>query len=74
MGLVGLVSTTEELLGRKSSGSGIENQEYGRWDPLCWPRNTLSPQTLALTSPPTTRGRSVDTVRSGIQTTEFSLV
>jgi hypothetical protein len=24
-----LVSTIQELLGRKSSGSGIENQEYG---------------------------------------------
>jgi hypothetical protein len=28
-----LVSTTEELLGRKSSGSGLENREYGRRDP-----------------------------------------
>jgi hypothetical protein len=27
-----LVSTIEELLGRKSSGSGIENREYGRRD------------------------------------------
>jgi hypothetical protein len=25
-----LVSTTEELLGRKSSGSGLENRDYGR--------------------------------------------
>jgi hypothetical protein len=24
-----LMSTTEELLGRKSSGSGLENREYG---------------------------------------------
>jgi hypothetical protein len=28
-----LVSTTEELLGRNSSGSGIENLNYGRGDP-----------------------------------------
>jgi hypothetical protein len=28
-----LVSTTEELLGRKSSGSGLENRDYGRRDP-----------------------------------------
>jgi hypothetical protein len=28
-----LVSTTEELLERKSSGSGLENREYGRRDP-----------------------------------------
>jgi hypothetical protein len=27
------VSTTEELLGRKSSGSGLENRDYGRRDP-----------------------------------------
>jgi hypothetical protein len=29
-GPLGLVSTTEELLGRDSSGSGLENREYGR--------------------------------------------
>jgi hypothetical protein len=28
------VSTTEELLGRNSSDSGLENLEYGRGDPL----------------------------------------
>jgi hypothetical protein len=27
------VSTTQELLGRKSSGSGLEKREYGRRDP-----------------------------------------
>jgi hypothetical protein len=39
-----LVSITEELLKWKSSGSGLENREYGRGDPLRWPRNTLYPQ------------------------------
>jgi hypothetical protein len=34
-GSLGLVSTTEELLGKKSSGSGLEIREYGRRDPLC---------------------------------------
>jgi hypothetical protein len=29
-----LVSTIEELLGRKNSGSGLENLYYGRRDPL----------------------------------------
>jgi hypothetical protein len=29
-----LVSTIEELLGRNSGGSGLENREYGREDPL----------------------------------------
>jgi hypothetical protein len=28
-----LVSTTEEPLGRKSSGSGLEIRKYGRSDP-----------------------------------------
>jgi hypothetical protein len=28
-----LVSTIEELLGRKISGSGLESREYGRRDP-----------------------------------------
>jgi hypothetical protein len=32
-GLLGLVSTIEELLDRKSSGSGLEIREYGRRDP-----------------------------------------
>jgi hypothetical protein len=32
-GPLSLVSTIEELLGRKSGGSGIEIREYGRGDP-----------------------------------------
>jgi hypothetical protein len=43
-GPLSLVSTTEELLGRKSSSSGLENREYGRGDPSRWPRGTLYPQ------------------------------
>jgi hypothetical protein len=35
-----LVSTTEELLGRNSSGSGLESREYGRREPSRWPRDT----------------------------------
>jgi hypothetical protein len=70
-GPLSLVSTTEELLGRNSSGSGLENRKYGRRDPSLWPRGTLYPQTLALTSP-TSCGRSVGIVRSRTQATEFS--
>jgi hypothetical protein len=33
-GPLSLVSKIEELLGRNSSGSGLENREYGRGDPL----------------------------------------
>jgi hypothetical protein len=32
-GPLSLVSTTEELLDRKSRGSCLENREYGRRDP-----------------------------------------
>jgi hypothetical protein len=64
------VNTTEELLGRKSSGSGVENREYGCRDPLSWPRGTLYPQMLAVTSP-TSGGRSVGIVRSRTEATEF---
>jgi hypothetical protein len=54
-----LVSTIEELLGRKSSGSGLENREYGRRDQSRWPRSTLCPQRLALTSLGTNSGHGV---------------
>jgi hypothetical protein len=69
-GPLNLVSTTEELLERKSSGSGLENREYDRRNPSRCPRGTLYPQKLALTSP-TSGGRSVGIVRSRTQTTEF---
>jgi hypothetical protein len=39
-GPLSLVRTTEELLARKSSGSGLENREYGRRDPSRRPCNT----------------------------------
>jgi hypothetical protein len=72
-GPLSLVSTIEELLGRKSSGSGLESREYGRRDLSHWQHGTLYPQTLELTSP-TSSGRSVGIVRSWTQATEFSLV
>jgi hypothetical protein len=43
-GQLSLVSTTEELLGRNSSGSGLQSREYGRRDSSHWPRGTLYPQ------------------------------
>jgi hypothetical protein len=65
-----LVSKIEELLGRKSSDSGLENRDYGRsgfvtlttWQPLS--------AKVALTSL-TNGGRSVGIVRSRTQATEF---
>jgi hypothetical protein len=65
-----LVSTSEELLGRNSSGFGLENREYDRGDSLRWPRDTLYPQKLALISP-TCGGRSVGIVRLRTKATEF---
>jgi hypothetical protein len=65
-----LVSTIEWLLSRKRSGSGLENREYGRRDPSHWPRGTLYPKKLALTSL-ASGGRSVGIVRSLTQATEF---
>jgi hypothetical protein len=50
-GPLSLVSTIEKLLGRKRSGSGLENKIYRRRDPSLWPRGTLYPQKLAITSP-----------------------
>jgi hypothetical protein len=70
-GPLSLVSKTEELLDKKSSGSCLENREYGRRDPSRWPRGTFYPQKLAITSP-TSGGRSVGIVRSRTQTMEFS--
>jgi hypothetical protein len=42
-GPLSLVSTTEELSERKSSGFGLESREYGRRDSSRWPRGTLYP-------------------------------
>jgi hypothetical protein len=61
-GPLSLVEYTEELLGRNSSGSGLESREYGRRDPSRWPRGNLYPQKMALTSPTSGR-RSVGVVR-----------
>jgi hypothetical protein len=47
-GSLSLVSTTEELLGRNSSGSGLENRECGRRDSSRWPRGTLYPQKFGI--------------------------
>jgi hypothetical protein len=65
-GPLSLVSTSKELLERKSSSSGLENREYGRRDTSRWPRCTLYPQKLELTSL-TSGGRSVSIVRSRTQ-------
>jgi hypothetical protein len=72
-GPLSFVSIIEELPGRKNSGSGLEEQEYGLRDTSRRPRGTLCPQMLALTLA-TSGGRSVGIVRSQTQATEFVLV
>jgi hypothetical protein len=48
------------------------DREYGRMDPSLWPRGTLYPKKLVLTSP-TIGARSVSIVRLRTQATEFFL-
>jgi hypothetical protein len=72
LGPLSLVSTIEELLEKKSSGSGLEIREYGCGDPLRWQRNTVYQPKLALTSP-TSGGRSACIVHARTNATEFSL-
>jgi hypothetical protein len=72
-GPLSLVRTIEELLEWKSSGSGSRKTDInGRGNSLRWPRNTLYPQKLALTSP-TSGGRLVGIVRLGTKATEYSI-
>jgi hypothetical protein len=61
-GPLSLLSISEELLEWESSGSGQEHRINGKGDPLRWPRDTIYPQKLALTSP-TSDGRSIGIVR-----------
>jgi hypothetical protein len=72
-GPLSLVSTIEEVLERKSSGSGLEIREYGHRYPSRWPRGTIYPPKLSLSSP-TSSGRSVGIVCSQTQATEFSFM
>jgi hypothetical protein len=69
-GPLSLVSTIEGLLGRKSRSFVLESRKYDRRDPSRWPRGTLYPQKLVLTSS-TSGGRSAGIVRSMTQATEF---
>jgi hypothetical protein len=69
-GPLSLVSTIEELLGRKSSCSGLESREYRRRYQSRCPRDILYPQKLALNSP-TSGGRSVGIIRSRTQAAQF---
>jgi hypothetical protein len=71
-GPLSLVSTTEELLGSNSSGSGLESREYGR---RIRHADDVAPsirKKLALTSL-TSGGRSVGILRLRTEATELLL-
>jgi hypothetical protein len=63
--------TTEELLGRNISGSGLKIRIYGHGDSLQWPCGNLYLQKLALTL---SGGRSISIVRSWTKVTKFSFL
>jgi hypothetical protein len=67
------VSTNEELLERASSGSGLENREYGRRNQPRWPRDTPLSARVGTTSL-TSGGHWVGIVRSQTKATEFSCI
>jgi hypothetical protein len=50
--------------------TGLERRDYGREDPLRWPRDTFYPQKYILTSP-TGGGRSAGIFHSLTKATEF---
>jgi hypothetical protein len=72
-GPLNLVSTTEELLERKSSGSGTENRDYSPWIFRADYATPLYPQDSALTSP-TRCGRLASIVCSQTKGTELLLL
>jgi hypothetical protein len=43
-GPLSVLSTTEETLGKKKNGSGLESREYGRRNPSRLPHGTFYPQ------------------------------
>jgi hypothetical protein len=66
-------STTKHFLYRRACllETGLENRDYGRRGPSRWPRGTLHPQTLSLTSP-ISGGRSTGIVLLRTKAMEFS--
>jgi hypothetical protein len=68
-GPVSLVRRSEELF-QGNSDSGLETEINGHGDSLRWPRDTIYPLKLVLTSP-TSGGVSVGIVRWRTETPEF---
>jgi hypothetical protein len=57
-GPLSLVRTTEELLEAKSSGSGLENQDYRQWESVALTTQHPLSEKVSTTST-TSSGRSV---------------
>jgi hypothetical protein len=72
-GPLSLVRIIKELLERKVAALGYKTEINGRGDSWRWPRDTLYPLKLALSSP-TSSGRSVGIVRLRTQATEFDFL
>jgi hypothetical protein len=69
---VHLVSTIEELLGRKSSGCGVENRDYGHGEqPRCTHNTSLPAKTGTNFAD---KGRSIGVVHSRTKATEYFLL
>jgi hypothetical protein len=73
LGPLSLMSTIEELLGRRNCGSGQETWEYGRRGSIVLTTQHPVSAKLPLTSP-TCGGRLVSIVSSRIKATEFCFV
>jgi hypothetical protein len=71
-GPLSFVSKTEELLGRKSRGSGLENRDYSRRDTSRWPRDT--PLSSKAGTSFADKRHSVGIVRSRTKATELFLL
>jgi hypothetical protein len=70
-GPLSLVNTTEELLERKSRGSGLENRDYGLRGSVVL---TMRHPSIRRVTSTTSGGRSVGIVRSRTKATEFLFV
>jgi hypothetical protein len=73
LGPLKLLSTSEDLLERKSRDSGLESREHCRRNPLRWPRGTPYPQTLALRLQAAAAGRSRGLRPQSLEFNDFSL-
>jgi hypothetical protein len=76
-GPLSIVSTIKQLLGRNSSGCGLESREYGYGDLLRRPHDTLYPEKLAvtlLTSGERTKAKEFSSYNGFYTVTTFTVI